>query len=107
MGYQRNEYYWYIMNKISKYKQCTILWYVENLKISHVDSKIVSSVPADIDSEYVNIAKMTITRDKIHKYLGVAIDYSLQGKVILYMVDYIVKMLDELLEDMKGVSETP
>ena len=38
------------MNKIVKAKQCTILWYVENLKMLHVDSDVVSRVISDIDA---------------------------------------------------------
>ena len=54
--------------------------------MSHVDSNIISSVLADIDSEYRNIVKMTITRVKINKYLGMTINYSSPGKVIFSMV---------------------
>ena len=67
MGQQRNEYDWCVMNKIIENKQCTILWNVDDLKTSHVDPAVFSSVLADIDVEYGNISKMTITRDKVHK----------------------------------------
>ena len=50
---------------------------------------------------------MTITRGKVHKYLGVTIDYSSPGKVILLMINYIGKMLDDIPEYMKGESSTP
>ena len=50
---------------------------------------------------------MTITRGKIHKCLGMTIDYSSPGKVILYMINYIGKMLDYIPEDMKGESAIP
>ena len=40
-----------------KVKQCTILWHENDLRMSHVDSYIVSSVLADIDSEYGKITK--------------------------------------------------
>ena len=73
MGYQRNEYDWCVMNKIINDKHCTILWHVDNLKMSHVDPDIFYSVLANIDSEYGNISKMTITRGKIHKYLVMTI----------------------------------
>ena len=43
-------------------------------EVSHVDPGSVSSVLAEIDSKYGNIAKMTITWGKIHKYLGMTID---------------------------------
>ena len=47
--------------------------------MSHVDPDIVSSVLADIEAEYGKIAKTTITRGKIHKYLGMTINYSLKN----------------------------
>ena len=56
--------------------------------------------------EYGKIAKMTITRGKVHKYLGMTIDYSSPGKVILSMIDYIGKMLDDIPDVMKGESST-
>ena len=62
------------MKKIIDNKQCIILWHVGDLKTSHVDPAVVSSVLADIDVEYGKIAKMTITRGKVHKYLGMTID---------------------------------
>ena len=89
MRYQRNEYNWCFMNKIIDNKQCTILWHVDDTKTSHVGPDVVSRVLADIDAEHGNIAKMTITRHKVHKYLGMTIDYSLPGKVIFSMIDYI------------------
>ena len=61
MGYQRNEYVWCAMKKPVKCKKCTILWNVEDLKMSHVDPDIISSVLADIVTEYGNIEQMTIT----------------------------------------------
>ena len=50
---------------------------------------------------------MTITRGKVHKYLGITIYYSLPGKVILLMIDYIVNMIYDITEYMKGESATP
>ena len=66
MGYQRNENDWCVMNKIIDNKQCTILWHVDDLKTSHVDPAIISSIIADIDAEYGNISMMTITWGKVH-----------------------------------------
>ena len=95
------------MNKIIDNKQCTILCHVDDLKTSNVDPSVVYSVPADIDAEYGKIAKVTITRGKVHKYLRMTIDYSSPSKVIFLMIDYIEKMLDDIPEDMKGESSPP
>ena len=61
------------MNRIVKGKQLTIFWNVDDQKMLHVDSNIVSSIISDIDAEYGKILKMTITQGKIHKYLGMTI----------------------------------
>ena len=85
----------------------TVLWHVDDLKTSHVDPAIVFRVLAEIDAEYGKIAKLTITRGKVHKYLGTTIDYFLPVKVILSMIDYIGKMIDDIPKEMKGESATP
>ena len=106
MGFQRNKYDWCVMNNIIYNKQCTILWNFNDLNTSYVDPDVVSSVLADINAEYGKIAKMTITRGKVHKYLGMTIDYSSPGKVIFSMINYIGKMLDVIPKYMKGESVT-
>ena len=50
---------------------------------------------------------MTITRVKVHKYLGMTIDYSSPVKLIFSMINFIGKMLVDIPEDMKGESATP
>ena len=74
MGYHTNEYVWCVMNNIIDNHHCTRLWHVYDLKTSHVELAIISSVLTDVDSEYGKINKMTITRGKIHKYFGMTID---------------------------------
>jgi hypothetical protein len=36
-----NKYDTYVANKIKKGSQCTITWYVDDLKVSHVDKQVV------------------------------------------------------------------
>ena len=49
---------------------------------------------------------MTTTRGKVHKYLGMTIDYSSPGKEIFSRIDSIGKILDNIPEDMKDESAT-
>ena len=107
MGYQRNEYDWCVMNKIINIKQCTILWHANDLNTSHFYPTVFFIILAYIDAEYGKIAKMTITRGKVHKYLGMTMDYSSSGKVIFSMIDYIGKILENIPEEMKGESAKP
>ena len=107
IGHQRNEYDWCGMNKIVRNKQCTVLWHVDHLKMSHAYSDIVSTVLSGIDAEYGNIVEMTITQVEIKKYLGIIINYSSTGNAIISMVGYIGNVLDDITEDMKRESVTP
>ena len=52
-------------------------------------------------------AEMNITQGKIYKYLGMTIGYFSRGKLILYMVVYIGKILDDTPEDTEGESAKP
>ena len=64
--------------------------------MSHYDSNIVSSVISDIDVEYWKFSRMTITRGKIHKYLRMTIDYFSPGKLKFSILNYIVKMINDI-----------
>ena len=55
MVYHRNGYDWFVMNKIIDDKKYTIFWHVDDLKTSHLNPAVVSSVFADIDAEYGKI----------------------------------------------------
>ena len=59
-------------------KQCTICWYVDDTKISHVDSKIVDQVIKKIEESF---GKMTVTRGKTHNFVGMDLDFKDNGFV--------------------------
>ena len=106
-GFEINPYDTCVANKEINGNQCTILWHVDDLKISHIDANVVTEVIKLLESEFGKEAPLTQTRGKIHEYLGMTIDYSLTGKVMFTMVDYIKTMLDELPSDMDGTAPTP
>jgi hypothetical protein len=105
-GFTANPYDSCEVNKEVNGSQYTILWHVDDLKISHADSKVVSAVIKQIDNEFGKEAPVTVHRGKVHNYLGMTIDYSLPDKVQISMVDYIDCMLAEIPEDMAGESVT-
>jgi hypothetical protein len=79
-----------------------ILWHVDGLKISHVDSEVVGMVLNNVNEKYGKEALITVTQGKVHKYLGMTIDYQEDGVVEVTMIDYINKMLEDLPADMNG-----
>ena len=61
MGFKLNPYNMCVANAMIDGKQCTIVWYVDNNKISHVDSKAVDKVIKKIEEKY---GEMLTTRGK-------------------------------------------
>jgi hypothetical protein len=106
-GFKVNPYDWCAANKMINGKQCTVVWHVDNLKISHVDPDVVSGIIELLSKEFGKEAPLTVTCGKIHDYLGMTIDYSEDGKSKSSMQDYILSMLNKLPEDMTGESATP
>ena len=60
-GFERNPYDWCMVNKMVNGKQCTIVWHVDDLKVSHIDPKVVGDVLDQINQEYGKEAPITIT----------------------------------------------
>jgi hypothetical protein len=64
--------------------QCTIVWHVDDQKISHKNPDVVTSLQ-QLESEFSKEAPLSITRGKIHEYLGMKLDYTKDGKVEITM----------------------
>jgi hypothetical protein len=80
-GFKIKPYDWCVTNKMIDGKQCTILWHVDDLKISHVSEDVNTEIINRINDEFGKEAPMTITRGKVHDYLGMTLDYYKRGKV--------------------------
>jgi hypothetical protein len=98
-GFIANSYNQCIMNKIINGKQCTILWHMDDLKNSHVNPKVVTSILDMLSKRFAMETAFTITRGKKHTYIGIDIDYSEKGNVKLSMKEYIQECIDEFPED--------
>ena len=69
-GFKCNEYDECVANKMINERQCTIIWHVDDLKISHVDPQVVDQVIDMIDEEYGQEEPISRNRGKVHHYLG-------------------------------------
>ena len=61
--------------------QCTIVWNVDDLKISHKDSAVADKVIVLLSNECGKVGEMTVKRGKIHEYLGMTLDFSEKKQV--------------------------
>jgi hypothetical protein len=75
-AFEINPYDWCVANKMIKIKQCTILWHIDDLKISHIKYKVLCSIIQQLEKTFREDAPLTITHGKVHNYLGMMINYS-------------------------------
>jgi hypothetical protein len=108
LGFNANKYDRCTVNKIINRKQCTIVWHVDDLKLSHVDPKVLDIIISRLlDEKYAQEAPLAVTRGTIHEYLGMTLDYSETGKVKFVMDDYVKNLIDNAPDDMTGTAATP
>jgi len=105
-GFKINPYDICVANKMVNGKQLTVVWHVDDLKVSHKDVPVVDQFIEWCREKWEDpgITKMKPSRGKIHDYLGVTLDYSVPGKVKIYMKDYVNKMFEDF-PYMKDVQE--
>jgi hypothetical protein len=99
-GFERNPYDFCVVNKTVNGKQLTIVWYVDDLKISHADPAIVDDMIDKLKEEFGQVSDLTIRRGKVHDYLGIKIDFTTPGKVKMTMNDYISQLLEETPDEL-------
>jgi hypothetical protein len=108
-----NPYDFCVANKIINGKQCTVVWHVDDLKVSHVDPAVMTSILDLLDGKYGQEvvggkrSPLTITRGVLHYYLGMTLDYSESGVVKIDMRDYVKKILDKMPANMDGTATSP
>ena len=106
-GFTINPYDQCVANKQINGKQCTIVWHVDDLKISHVNEEVVEDIIARLNKKFGKESPLTTSRGKVLEYLGMTLDYSKKGRVKISMYDYVKKIVDESPNDMSGVAKTP
>ena len=62
-GFKLNPYDRYVKNKLVNSKQCTLVWYVDDNKVSHMEEKVVQDLINDLKS---NFGELVVTRGKKH-----------------------------------------
>ena len=106
-GYTINPYDSCVANKVINGKQCTVTWHIDDLKISHVDQKVVEAFVADLQAEFGSLGDISVSRGKRHDYLGMFLDYSEDGVLQVDMRPYIKTILDGMPSSFKGRAQTP
>jgi hypothetical protein len=106
-GFELNPYDSCVANKMIDGAQCTVLWHVDDLKLSHIAQQVLEELIARLNSRYGELAPLTITRGTKHDYLGMTLDFSVPGEVTIRMDEYVSDLLEDAPADMAGTAVTP
>jgi hypothetical protein len=87
-----------VESKTIEGEQMTICFHVDDCKLSHRKTKVMDSMIEYLRQGYDNISTdtsraMTVSRDNIHKYLGMTMAYTVRGQVKITMFDYVDEIL--------------
>ena len=88
-GYVFNSYDSCVANKTINGTQHTVVFHVDDLKCSHVDPSVNDEFLIWLNKRYGEMSEVKAHRGKVHDYLGMKLDYSQNGKVKIYMRDYV------------------
>ena len=94
IGFVLNPYDPFVANKIVDGAQLTVVWHVDDLKVSHMDAGVVTKISVWLQKTYKRLfddgsGAMKLKRGKIHEYLGMQLDFSVACQVKMTMFDYI------------------
>ena len=104
MGFTINPYDKCVANKQINGKQCTIVWYVDDVKISHAEEKVVRQVISDIERPF---GKMNVTIGKEHEYLGMKVRITDDRKIEIDMREQIDEILESFGYNIEDGASTP
>jgi Reverse transcriptase (RNA-dependent DNA polymerase) len=99
IGFVLNPYDPCVANKMVHGKQLTVVWHVDDLKISHASEQVVTRMINWLERTYVRLfddgsGAMKSSRGKVHDYLGMRLNYTEKGQVTISMEPYILEIVE-------------
>jgi hypothetical protein len=87
-----------VASKIIEGEQMNVCFHVDECKLSHRKKTVMDRMIGYVRQEYESILEdgsgaMTVSRGKIHSYIGMTLDYSVPGQVKTTMPDYVDEIL--------------
>ena len=82
-------------------------WHVEDLKVSHEKVGVLDAFIGMMQNEFSKDAPPSISRGPVQEYLGMTLDFSENGRVVVKMHSYVKHMLNDAPASMDGKAATP
>ena len=98
-GFTINPYYKCFANKEINWSQCTIVWYVDDNKVSPEEIKVVDEVIEMMKGHFGNL---TVNRGNNHTFLGMSINVREDKKVEIEMKDQLLETINMFTDFENG-----
>ena len=79
-------------------------WYVDDVKISHMESSVVDEVISNIEEHF---GKMTMNKEKKFDYLGMNVSFEKDKKIKIEMKEQILEAIEAFGEELNGTVTSP
>ena len=106
-GFVPSRYDSCVVNKTVDGKQLTVAWHVDDLKVSHVEERVLDDFIAKMEKEFGQDIPLSVSRGPVQEYLGMTLDFSKRGQVVVKMSNYMKNMLNDAPALMDGKATTP
>ena len=104
MGFELNPVDHCVANATINGKTCTVCWYVDDNKISHVEVKVVRDVIKKIEDHF---GKMKMTEGPAHVFLGMKIDFLEGQNVQIDMSSYLTEAIRDSGLNIQRTAASP
>ena len=94
--FKMNPYDACVWNKMVNDKQFTILFHIDDLMLGHLCPNIVTFYIQKLQKEYGSLANLTVTRGRLHEFLGMTIDFRVKLEARFSQYDFLKKLLNSL-----------
>ena len=105
-GFTPNRYDSCVVNKMVDGQQLTVAWHMDDLKISHEKEEALDEFIGMMENEFGQDTPLSISRGPVQQYLGMTLDFSEKGRVVVKMDDYVKTMLNDAPSSMDRKAAT-
>ena len=77
-----------------------MLWHVDDLKTNHIEKEVLEKFIEFLRTIYDDneIGKIIVNKGPVYEFVGMKLDYSVPGKLIVDMVNYVEKIVENFEE---------
>ena len=104
MGFVINPYDRCVANKTVNGKQLTIVWYVDDCKISHEDPTVVTELINNLKKQF---GDLKVSRGRTHNFLGINFEIMKNKSIEMNMKEQILEAIEAFGEPITKTATSP